>query len=53
MGGIDWAGLDLVAAKLGIDDIEGLIERLYVIKTHRPRAEEEEAQRRRTAAPPE
>ncbi len=36
MGGIDWAGLPLVVALLGITDIEGLLHRLQVIKTHRP-----------------
>lgn len=35
MGGIDWAGLPLVAALLGIDDAEDLIHRLGVIKNHR------------------
>jgi hypothetical protein len=36
MGGIDWAGLPLVVELLGITDIEGLMERLIVIKMHRP-----------------
>lgn len=35
MGGIDWAGLPAVAAWLGIDDIDGLMHRLSVIKTHK------------------
>lgn len=33
-GGIDWSGLPLVTELLGIDDIDGLILRLQVIKTH-------------------
>jgi hypothetical protein len=36
MGGIDWAGLPYVVATLGIDDIEILINRLMVIKAHKP-----------------
>lgn len=35
MGGIDWSGLEIVAVKLGIDDIEGLIDRLHIIRTHK------------------
>ncbi|WKB52313.1 hypothetical protein [Eleftheria terrae] len=35
-GGIDWAGLPVVVELLGITDVEGLIHRLHVIKTHRP-----------------
>jgi hypothetical protein len=33
-GGLDWAGLDLVCSYLGIDDVEGLMQRLQVIKRH-------------------
>lgn len=36
MGGIDWSGLPLVCALLGVRDVELLVERLLVIKTHRP-----------------
>jgi hypothetical protein len=36
MGGLDWAGLHVVCALLGIDDPEALINRLAVIKHHRP-----------------
>ncbi len=36
MGGIDWAGLDVVCAWLGITDIEGLMARLNIIKHHEP-----------------
>lgn len=35
MGGIDWAGLPLVCGWLGIQDAEGLMQRLSVIKLHR------------------
>lgn len=35
MGGIDWAGLPLVCGWLGIADVEGLMQRLSVIKLHR------------------
>lgn len=35
-GGIDWAGLPLVVQWLGVRDLDGLIHRLLVIKTHRP-----------------
>ncbi len=34
-GGIDWAGLPVICAHLGIDDPGALIERIYVIKTHK------------------
>lgn len=36
MGGIDWAGLEVVTALLGITDVDGLVQRLSVIKHHRP-----------------
>jgi len=36
MGGIDWSGLPIVAALLEIDDIDGLVRRLHIIKTHKP-----------------
>lgn len=35
MGAINWAGFELVAAKLGIEDLDDLIDRLIVIKTYR------------------
>lgn len=35
-GGIDWAGLPIVAAWLGVRDVEGLMQRLVLIKSHRP-----------------
>lgn len=35
-GGIDWAGLPVVVELLGVDDVEQLLERLYVIRTHKP-----------------
>lgn len=36
MGGLDWAHLDLAAELHGAGDREALIERLMVIKLHRP-----------------
>lgn len=36
MGGIDWHGLPLVAAHLGIADVEALIDDLGAIKTWQP-----------------
>lgn len=36
MGGLDWSGLETMAAVYGIDDVEGLIERLVLIKNHQP-----------------
>jgi len=36
MGGIDWAGLPMVVALLGIVDVERLMQQLLVIKNHRP-----------------
>ena len=36
MGGHDWAGLGVVCAWLGITDIDGLLQRLLIIKTHNP-----------------
>ena len=36
MGGHDWAGLPVVCAWLGITDIDGLLHRLLIIKTHKP-----------------
>ena len=35
-GGLNWAGLELVAAWLGVDDLDGLLQRLQVIKLHKP-----------------
>lgn len=35
-GGIDWQGLPLACAYYGVRDVEILIQRLIVIKTHRP-----------------
>lgn len=36
MGGIDWAGLPIVAELLGVTDPERLIEQLLVIRAHKP-----------------
>ena len=35
MGAVDWSGLPVVAAYLDVDDVEGLVDRLHVIKTHK------------------
>ena len=35
-GGIDWAGLPMVCEHIGIDDIEGLMDRLEVIRSRKP-----------------
>ena len=36
MGGIDWAGLPVVCALLGVRDVEGLLYRIEVIQAHQP-----------------
>lgn len=38
-GGLDWKGFEIVTEMLGIDDLEGLIHRLLVIKSFRPESE--------------
>mgnify|MGYP001220188524 FL=1 len=35
MGGIDWSGLPMVCGWLGVEDMEGLMQRLTLIKAHR------------------
>lgn len=35
MGGLRWEALPLICGWLGIDDVEGLMDRLAVIKLHR------------------
>lgn len=35
-GGLGWSGLEFVCAHLGVSDVGGLIDRLMVIKAHRP-----------------
>ena len=42
MGSIDWSGLEVVAALLGVDDVDGLINDLMVIKSHKPESEQTE-----------
>ncbi len=37
-GGIDWAGLPVVAELLQVQDVEALVEDLMLIKTHKPGA---------------
>lgn len=36
MGGLDWSGLPIAAAYFGASDVEALVERLMVIKLHKP-----------------
>lgn len=36
MGGLDLDWVGLLAEKYGIEDVDGLIDRLIVIKMHRP-----------------
>ncbi len=36
MGGVDWSGLPLAAAVLGVDDIDALVDAIVTIKTHKP-----------------
>lgn len=36
MGGLDWAGLELAAEMFGASDREALMERLLVMKLHKP-----------------
>lgn len=36
MGGLDWNGLEAMVEFYGIEDVDGLIERLLVIKSHTP-----------------
>lgn len=36
-GGLDYSGLPIVVEWLGITDIDGLLNRLSVIKTHDPK----------------
>jgi hypothetical protein len=31
MGGLDWSGLPIIAAHVGVTDIEGLLDRLEAI----------------------
>lgn len=35
MGGIDWAGLPVAVTLFGVRDVEGLMHRLALIKSHR------------------
>jgi len=39
MGGIDWAGFHVVAAYLRVTDLTGLMQRLQVLRLHRPPAD--------------
>lgn len=44
MGGLDWAGLPVVVGKLGITDVEALIDDLHVIKLHKKPVGDKEQQ---------
>jgi len=35
MGGLDWSGLPIVAAHLGVADVEGLLDRLEAILSYK------------------
>lgn len=35
MGGLDWSGLPLLCGWLGITDVEGLMQRLALIRMYR------------------
>jgi hypothetical protein len=39
-GALDWQGLPLICGWLGVQDVEGLMHRLAVIKTHRKQKDE-------------
>lgn len=36
MGGVDWAGVPLVMAHLGLTDVDALMQALATIKTYQP-----------------
>lgn len=36
MGGLDWAGLEVVAEVLRVDDVERLIECMHVVRWFKP-----------------
>ena len=42
MGGLDWAGLPVIAEWLGVQDMDDLLHRLAVIKAHRSAADRED-----------
>lgn len=39
-GGVDWAGLPLWAGYFGVADVQGLMQRLAVIRLHKPAREQ-------------
>lgn len=43
MGGVDWAGLPIVVEWLGIQDVDGLLFRMSVIKNHQASRGERDA----------
>jgi len=38
-GGLNWAGLPIVAGWLGCTDLDGLLDRLAIIALHKPTKE--------------
>ena len=39
MGGCDWAALPMACELYEVDDVEAVIERLLIIKNHKPAAD--------------
>jgi hypothetical protein len=44
MGGIDWAGLPMVCAMLEVENVETLVERMLVIKGHKPPKDDDKSE---------
>jgi hypothetical protein len=36
MGGMDWSGFPLMCEWLGVQDVEAVLHRLLIIKSHKP-----------------
>lgn len=51
-GGIDWAGLPLVAEYLGVTDVDGLMHGLQTIRTWQQQQRAEQARQQRRAPNP-
>lgn len=41
MGGVDWSGLDLAIEFYNVQDVEGLIRRMLIVKGHKPPKDDE------------
>lgn len=39
MGGIDWGAVPFACDYLGVEDVDVIVERLLVIKSHKPKDE--------------